>query len=196
LFKFLNRKPIDKKIQGKNPVNNFDNTGAVLPESEKSEEPVAKEDFLEVPIVEIAPQNTQQITRGVKDRFFSSLKYNMQKIRERITGPHLVFDQLKAGTAYEKKVVISYLKNRANPDLVNEIKDRINKLKITAALDCSYIERGIEDSTYSPFPQIEVTTRPDVVESALLQGRVAIILEGSTNVLIAPTTFFDLMDTP
>lgn len=58
------------------------------------------------------------------------------------------------------------------------------------------MERNIEDSNMSPFPQIENTKKPDIAETALLQGRVAIIVSGSPDILLAPTTFFDLIDTP
>jgi len=99
------------------------------------------------------------------------------------------------GTRAKKRVMIAYLENVANPGIVSEIKTRLSKNRTKPVLDSSYIERNIEDSNLSPFPQVETTPNPTVAESALLQGRVAIFVDQSPDVLLAPTTFFDLMDT-
>ena len=80
--------------------------------------------------------------------------------------------------------------------MLPEVKQRIQTIKARTLYESSYIQRNIEDSTLSPFPQVEASERPDVAVSALFQGRIVIILDGSPNALLAPCTFFDLMDTP
>jgi len=200
MFGFLKDKLLLKRTSGKNQKKkeniSLEDESLKTNEENTPKEIYAEDSFIKIPIVETAPRNNQQIARGVKDRLSSNLEYNVQKIRERIPSPNLIFEQVQLGVNYQKKVVISYLKNIANPDLVKQVKKRIHKVKSTAVLDSSFIERSIEDSSLSPFPQVEITDRPDTVESALLQGRIAIILEGSPDLLLVPTTFFDLMDVP
>lgn len=196
MFRFFRRKPRKKRNHSSVPDTNLTDTPLLESNQKATAADSPPEGFPEIPLVETTPQSNQQTTRGIKERTSARLEYNLLKIRERVTSSHLVFEQLEIGSLYKKRVAIAYLENKANPDLVQEIKARIQRLKIPVALDASYIERGIEDSQISPFPQVEVTNRPDVVESALLQGRVAIMLEGCPDLLLAPTTLFDLLDTP
>ncbi|WP_084295700.1 spore germination protein [Desulfitibacter alkalitolerans] len=119
----------------------------------------------------------------------------MSLIADRIPDDQLIFEQLTVGTRGRKKVVIAYLKDLVNPQILSEVKERINSIKAITLLDISYLERNIENSNISPFPQVEVSTRPDIAEGALFQGRIVILLEDCPEVLLAPATFFDLMDT-
>ena len=134
--------------------------------------------------------------RGTKKRFSENINYNLSALAKRIPTENLVCERFTVGSIAAKTIVMVYLKNIANPGIVREVRDRIKAIKAPSILESSYVERNIEDSNLSPFPQIENTKKPDVTESALLQGRVAIMVDGSPDALLAPTTFFDLMDTP
>ncbi|MGR6012934.1 spore germination protein [Bacillus paranthracis] len=72
----------------------------------------------------------------------------------------------------------------------------MQKIDIDSVLESGYIEQLIEDNYLSPFPQIQNTERPDRVISALMEGRVAILLDGTPFVLIAPVTFSMLLQSP
>jgi hypothetical protein len=148
------------------------------------------------PLIEVAPQETQRTSRGTKTQFSDNLEYNLSIFTRRIPSEDLVCQRFTVGSLAKKEIVIIYLKNIANHDIVAEVRGRIRAIKAPSILESSYVERNIEDSNMSPFPQIENTKKPDVAESALLQGRVAIIVSGSPDILLVPTTFFDLMDTP
>ena len=195
MFKFLKNIQYRKKNQTIEQENNVQ-TDSCTKSWDKEEQTFHAEELWEIPIIEVAPTNPTQISRGTKERFSSNLTYNITKLKERAASSQLILEEIKVGSSLEKKLTICYLKDRANPDIVNEIKARIKAIRAEGILDSSYIERNIEDSSISPFPQIEVTERPDVAESALTQGRVVIILDGSPDILLAPATFFDLMDTP
>ena len=56
-------------------------------------------------------------------------------------------------------------------------------------MDVGYVEQFIEDQPFSPFPTIQNTERPDKTAAALLEGRVAIMSEGSPFALIVPCFF-------
>lgn len=149
----------------------------------------------EVPFVEVSREDLQQVLRGSRKRFSERIDNNLAIMSRRLPTGDLVCESIQIGTLAPKKIVLVYLKNTANPGIVSEVKDRVRAIKSPAVIDSSYIERNIEDSGFSPFPQLEVTQKPDATESALLQGRVGVFLDGSPDVLLAPTTFFDLMDT-
>ncbi len=95
-----------------------------------------------------------------------------------------------------KELVVAFIKDLASTELVDEIKNRIQKIDIDSVLESGYIEQLIEDNYLSPFPQIQNTERPDRVISALMEGRVAILLDGTPFVLIAPVTFSMLLQSP
>ncbi|MFA5881303.1 MAG: spore germination protein [Eubacteriales bacterium] len=148
------------------------------------------------PVVEITPHYSRQIARGPKNLFAENINYNIFMLSSRLPDPNLAFEHYELGSRSHRKVAIAYLKDVANPGIVSEIKDRIESIKAETILDSSYVERNIEDSNLSPFPQLEKTSRPDVTESALSQGRIAVFVDKSPDVLLAPATLFDLLDTP
>lgn len=149
-----------------------------------------------VPVVSTVARDNSQLLRGSKLRFTEDVHYNLDLLKALVPSPEMAVEAISLGTLAPKDVLIVYLKNIANPRIVAEVKQRLQKIKARTLYESSYIQRNIEDSTISPFPQVESNERPDVAVSALFQGRVIIILDGSPHVLLAPCTFFDLMDTP
>lgn len=151
---------------------------------------------MEVQITEGIPADDQQFTRGPKERFSGNLNLNLTRLGERLKGAELKLEKFEVGSIAPKKVVMAYLKERANPEIVKEIRQRIAAIRAVTVLDSSFVERNIEDSPLSPFPQVETCQRPDGAEAALFQGRTVIFSEGSPQALLAPATFFDVMDAP
>ncbi len=104
--------------------------------------------------------------------------------------------KLPVGERAKKELVVAFIRDLASTELVDEVKNRIQKIDIDSVLESGYIEQLIEDNYLSPFPQIQNTERPDCVISALMEGRVAILLDGTPFVLIAPVTFSMLLQSP
>lgn len=84
----------------------------------------------------------------------------------------------------------------AAPELVEEVMSRLRRIENDGLLASAYIEELIEDNPASPFPQVLSTERPDVASAYLLEGHVVIIADGTPSVLIAPVTFFSLLQSP
>ncbi|MEW9699174.1 spore germination protein [Paenibacillus sp. SI8] len=131
--------------------------------------------------------------RGPREGFTETLRTSTSQIRRIIKSPLLKMETLKIGDYTQTKVIVSYIEGLVDMTLVEEVKNRLNRIRIDGILESGYIEEMIEDNPYSPFPQLLSTERPDVVSSSLLEGRVAILTEGTPFVLIAPTTFFSLI---
>jgi spore germination protein KA len=134
--------------------------------------------------------------KGPREGFTESIITNKSQIRRIIKSPTLKMQEIIIGKYTKTKTVIAYIEGLADKTLIEEVENRINRMNtdnIDGILESGYIEEFIEDNPYSPFPQILNTERPDVTCSNLLEGRVAIIVDGTPSVLIAPTTFFSLL---
>jgi len=148
------------------------------------------------PVVDVTPRAEQQLYRGSKQLYSENIEENLQSLFQRLPDPNLVTEKFIIGSRSKTKVVIAYLQDVANPGIINEIKDRIKQIKAEIIPDTSYIERNIQDSIWSPFPQVEIVSKIDITLTALTQGRAAIFVDCCPDIILAPTTFFDLLDTP
>ena len=134
--------------------------------------------------------------RGPREGFTETLRVSTSQIRRIIKSPRLKMEAMCIGEYTQTKVVVAYIEGIADQTLVAEVKNRLNRIRIDGILESGYIEEMIEDNPYSPFPTLLNTERPDVTCSSLLEGRVAIMAEGTPFVLIAPVTLFSLLQSP
>lgn len=139
----------------------------------------------------IEEPGAETVVRGPRQGFTETLRINTSLIRRIVKNPNLRFDSLKVGNQTKTDIAISYIKDIAKPELIDEVKRRIKAIDIDSILDSSYIEAYIEDSPYSIFPTIANSERPDTVAAKMLEGRVAIMVDGSPAVLTAPMVFIE-----
>lgn len=132
---------------------------------------------------------SEQIIRGPHEGFIERIDTNIALLRYRLQSPDLRIDKMELGSRAPSRVVICYMKGLVNPDLVDEVKKRLSYIDIDAIMDTGYIEQFIEDHYFSPFPQVLNTERPDKVVANMLEGRVAIMVDGSPISLIVPAVF-------
>lgn len=144
----------------------------------------------------IEEPQTEALVRGPRVGFTESVYTNISLLRRHIKEADLIIKPYTIGTRSNQSLCVVYIKDIVNPKLVAEVKRRIESLDIDFAPESGTIEQWIEDSSLSPFPQIINTERPDKVTAALLQGKVAIILDGTPFVLILPFTFVALLHSP
>ena len=137
----------------------------------------------------IAESNTQMVVRGPKGAFTESIGTNTAMVRRIIKTPDLWTESFKIGRATNTDVTLMYIHGIANDKVIQEIRQRLNKIDIDSILESGYIEQLIEDQTATPFPTIYNTERPDVVAGNLLEGRIAIFVDGTPFVLVAPALF-------
>ncbi|WP_436243270.1 spore germination protein [Paenibacillus sp. LjRoot56] len=140
---------------------------------------------IEEPVAEVG-------IRGPREGFTETLRVTTSQIRRIIKSPQLKMEAMKIGDYTQTNVVIAYITGLVDATLVEEVRNRLKRIQIDGILESGYIEELIEDAPYSPFPQLLSTERPDVTCGSLLEGRVAILIEGTPFVLIAPTTLFSL----
>lgn len=136
---------------------------------------------------------TEQIVRGSRDGFTENIRTNTALVRRRIRDPLFRIEGFKIGERSKTDVNIAYLKGTVKQGLVEEVRNRLNGIKIDAVLESGYIEELIEDAPFSPFSTIQSTERPDKVAAAIYEGRVAIFTDNTPFVLIVPTYFWQFL---
>ncbi|MGG1576265.1 spore germination protein, partial [Fictibacillus sp. NRS-1165] len=137
----------------------------------------------------IEEPSSQVTVRGPRDGFTESLSTNTTLIRKRINSPNLWVESMQIGRVTNTKVAMVYVHGIANDKIVNEVRRRLKAIDIDSILESGYIEQLIEDQTSTTFPTLYHTERPDSVAGNLLEGRVAIIVDGTPFVLLAPAIF-------
>jgi hypothetical protein len=135
----------------------------------------------------------EAVIRGPREGFTESLGTNLALLRRKIRSPQLKMKSMKIGEYTQTEVVISYIEGIADQALIQEVETRLSRIKVDGILETSYIEEFIEDNPYSPFPQVLDTERPDAVAANLLEGRVAILQDGTPFALIVPISFYSFL---
>ncbi|UQZ81029.1 Spore germination protein A1 [Paenibacillus konkukensis] len=138
------------------------------------------------------PPNESGI-KGPREAFIEDADINLTLIRKRLKTPKFKTETLRIGTLTQTKVLVGYIDGICKKDLLDEVKFRLSKIDVDSVLGSSTVEEYLDDTPFSPFPQLQYTERPDITAAALLEGRVAIIVDGTPIVIIAPVTLMMLL---
>lgn len=141
------------------------------------------------------PKNEVSI-RGPKDSFTETLRTNTALLRRKIRDPNLTFEHLQIGERSKTDVLVAYIKGITSDSIIEEIRQRLKRIDTDAILDVGYIEQFIEDNPISLFPTVGISERPDVVAAKILEGRAAILIDGSPMVLTVPFLFLEAFQNP
>ncbi len=144
----------------------------------------------------VTEPTSQTVVRGPKDSFTENLRTNTSLIRARIQDSNLRLDSMKIGSVTHTDIGIMYIQGNADERIVEEIKERLKGIEVDGILESNYIEEFIRDDRTTIFPLLLNTERPDAVVGNLLEGRIAIIVQGTPFVLIAPAIFSQFFQSP
>lgn len=139
---------------------------------------------------------SEAMVRGPRVGFTEKLSVNTSLLRQHGENRNLSIIEMEVGERTKKELVLAYIDEIVQPNLVKEVKERIETIHLDDVAESGYIEQLIEDDYLSPFSQVQSTERPDRVIAALLEGRVAILLDGTPFALIVPVTFNMLLQSP
>jgi len=131
----------------------------------------------------------EPVVRGPKDGFTEAASVNLSLIRRRLRDDRLRVEEITVGSRSHTRVYLVYMLEVSLPSLVEEVRQRVSRINIDAVLESGYIEELIEDQPFTIFPQVKASERPDVIVSGILEGKVALITDGSPHVLVMPATF-------
>ncbi|MCL2874302.1 MAG: spore germination protein [Defluviitaleaceae bacterium] len=144
----------------------------------------------------VPSSESEVVIRGARDAFSEVFRINTTLIRRRINDTRLKLEQSQVGKRTKTAVGLMYMDDLVRPNILEETQKRIKNINIDAVLDSGYIEQLIEKSWASPFPQAQATERPDKVASAILEGRIAIVVDNTPFVLIVPATLDTFFQSP
>lgn len=150
------------------------------------------------PVRGISEPDSEKITRGARDGFVETLLFNTNLIRRRIRSRHLTFSMHSVGTESRTDVAVAYMGNCVNRELLEALSRTIDKLQVTSLTmgARSLEELLVPKRWWAPLPSIQMTERPDVACSYLLEGHILIIVDNSPTVLILPCTVFQFTQSP
>ncbi|AHF06470.1 spore germination protein [Desulfitobacterium metallireducens] len=138
---------------------------------------------------------TESAVRGPREGFTESLSTNTALLRRKIKNPDFMLEKTKLGARTKTEVCIAYIQGLANPQLIEEIRRRLKRINTDAILESGYIEQFIEDAPFSIFPTVSNSEKPDKVAAKLLEGRAAILVDGTPFVLTVPMLFIESFQT-
>lgn len=171
----------------------FNGSVVINIEKEKDFLIIALTDFSKRSITE--PPNAS-VVRGPREGFIEEIETNISMIRRRLKTPSLCIKRTKVGKRTHTKIALLYLNDVVNPNVVKALEKRINNIDIDGIVDSYYLEELLESGGEKFFKRLGNTEKPDVVTSRILEGRVAIIVDGSPIVLTAPFLLFEDMQSP
>lgn len=141
----------------------------------------------------VSEPSSETVLRGPREGFTESLAVNLSLIRFKLKTARLRTIEYTLGRESRTKVMLAYIDGTARPDIIEEIKKRLTTIDIDSVLESGYIEELIEDDPFSPFPQLQHTERPDTTAAQLLEGRFAILVDGTPFVLIGPVSAWQFL---
>lgn len=135
------------------------------------------------------PQNEQTI-RGSHVGFVDDVYINGQLVHQRLKNANLVERHFTLGSESPTNVKLLYMCDIADMTVVDEIIANLLTNQATFIKSSGQITDRLESSHLSPFPQMLFTERPDTTVSHLMEGRIALLVDGSSFATILPVTFF------
>ncbi len=144
---------------------------------------------------EVSTPQTEGSVKGSYEAFTENLSTNVALIRKLIRNKDLITEKLRVGDSNNNECAIMYIEGIVNPAIVQEIKRRISSVKTDFISGTGMLGEYISDNTWSLIPTVLSTERTDRTCYYIMEGRVALISNGTPYVLIVPITFFTLFHT-
>lgn len=133
----------------------------------------------------------ERVVRGSRDGYVETLVFNTALTRRRIRDRTLRMEYMQVGRRSKTDVVVCYLEDIADEELVIDIKKSLEKIDTDGIpMAEKTVEEFISGNHWNPYPTVRYTERPDTAAAHLYEGHVCIIVDGSPSVIIAPTTFW------
>ncbi|QGH36438.1 spore germination protein [Gracilibacillus salitolerans] len=138
---------------------------------------------------QVSESEVETVVRGPRETFNETLQTNIGLIRRRLHTHKLKVHEMNIGELSQTTVAMIGIDDVVKPEMFEEVKKRLEKIEIDGILDSLYLEEIIEDPNgYTPFPTIFNSERPDRISAGLLEGRIAILSDGTPGALLVPAT--------
>lgn len=134
--------------------------------------------------------------RGSRDGFVETIVSNTAMIRRRIRSEYLIMEMLEVGKSSKTDVAICYMKDRVDPELLKQLRQKINQIHTDDLRmnQQSLAECLFKRKWFNPFPKFKFTERPDTATACLFEGKVVLMVDNSPSAMILPTSVFDIIE--
>lgn len=139
----------------------------------------------------ISEPETETVIRGPREGFVESAAFNASLIRRRIKSADLKYESVTAGKLSGTNIIIMYISGLADMDTVEQVRRRISEIDIDGVTESGVVEMYIQQGRVPLYPTVGNSERPDKVAAKLLEGRVAVLCDGSPVVLTVPYLFVE-----
>ncbi|QWH03057.1 spore germination protein [Bacillus mycoides] len=140
------------------------------------------------------PPLNESTVIGPQEGFVEDIDTNINLVRKRLPVLDLHTKEMIIGEFSKTKVVMMYLDNLAEKDNVDFLEESLRALEYDQINDSAYIQELMGEK--SIFPLYINTERTDRVTKALIDGKIAIFVDGSPSVLLTPVSYFDFFISP
>ncbi|MCI7813019.1 MAG: spore germination protein [Lachnospiraceae bacterium] len=144
----------------------------------------------------VSKAEAEKVMRGSNEAFTESEKTNSALIRKRIRDTRLKVKEKPVGQHSHTMTALVYLEDLVYPEMVQKMEHELESFEIDGVMDSGVIEQVTKETWYSPFPQYQMTERPDNAALAILEGRIVVLSDNSPQALIFPTTYHSFFQTP
>ena len=144
----------------------------------------------------IAEPPTSTVIKGPREGFVESLAVNVSLMRRKLKTPDLRFKYLSVGRFSKTEVALCYVNDVADEKLIDLLRRKIKSIDIDAVLDSSYVSKFLGERKTSLFKQIGNTEKPDILAAKILEGRIAILVDGSPIALTVPYLLVEDFQSP
>ncbi|KML34708.1 spore germination protein [Rossellomorea marisflavi] len=133
----------------------------------------------------------ERVVRGSRDGYVETIVFNTALTRRRVRDSSLRMEYMQVGRRSKTDIVVSYIEDIADPELVHRIKDALSKIDTDGLpMGEKTLEEFISGRHWNPYPMVRYTERPDTAAAHLYEGHIIIMVDGSPSVMITPTTFW------
>ncbi|MFT9078178.1 spore germination protein [Ethanoligenens sp.] len=143
------------------------------------------------PTRSIEEPDGEKVLRGPREGFTEAILVNLTMLRRRLRTQDLKIKYRTFGARTQTKGCLCYLEGVVNKNVLAELERRLDLFSLDGVLDSNYLSEFISDAPRSPIDTVGSTERPDVVAAKLLEGRVAIFLDGTPVALTVPHLFIE-----
>lgn len=140
--------------------------------------------------------STQGVLRGPQRSFTENIRTNVSLVRRIIHSADLRYEERLIGRRTRTYVGLLYMKGIMDERILDTVRSRLAAIDVDGVLESGYIEEYIQEKTFTPFPTLLNTERPDAAAGALLEGQFVIMVDGTPFVLLGPVTFHKFFQSP
>lgn len=139
----------------------------------------------------VGEPSAETMQRGSREGFVEVIRINLSMVRRRMKTPKLRFEMLSVGRESRTDVAMCYLDGAVSPQILDRIRNRLRTCPLDSVLESGYLQPYLEDQPLSLFSGVGLSERPDTVCGKISEGRVAIFVDGTPDVLIVPYLFVE-----